>query len=267
VIFLALVKSKHLESINPLVFDSISLLVKNPFLFVPKLLIAFLYGIGAFVAVDLSKTMFSFRSLSQEQLLAFDFSSFLISVGLLFALTIFSFFLDLFFSGLYPLMISLVKKNKFSLKESLVLFKPKIVLVLISGIIFWVLITVISLIEAVVILFFNLSYFGLSLSLIIAFIFIFIFYFLYPKIVFEKSNLSNTFVDSFFISLKNKRMVFLLSLIPFSASVLKLILAYFSDSIYALIIFWVLVILTGIIYSAHAVINQLAYESAIVHKK
>ncbi len=253
--------------INSLIIDSIKLLFKNPILFLPKILIAFLYGLGALLAVDLSKQLFLFQSLTSDQILNFDFTPFFISLFLLFGLAILTFFIDLFFSGFYPILVSLAEKNKLSFKEGFKLFKPKLFSVLISGVFLWLLITVISIIEAVVILYFNFSDIGVVLSFIITLIFVFVFYFLYPKIIFEDSKLTKIFIDSVLISLKNKKLVFILSLIPFLVSVIKFILAYFSDSTLYLIIFWLLVLLTGLIYSVHAVVNQLSYIKISNSKK
>lgn len=253
--------------LSPLAFESIKLLFENPILFVPKVLIAILYGVGTLLAVDLSKELMSFQDFTTQQVLNFDFSYFFIAVTVLFAFTIITFFIDLFFSGFYPILVSLAKKKRLSFKEAFILFKPRIFPILVSGIFLWVLLTIVSLIEAVVILNFNLSSTGFILSFIVTFVFIFIFYFLYPKIVFEDKKISKSFVESFFVSLKNKKLVFVLSLIPFSVSVIKFVLAYFSDSSSMMILFWALVLLTGVIYSIHAVINQLAYLKVSASKK
>ncbi len=250
-----------------LVSDSIKLLLKNPILFLPKLIIAFLYGLGAFYAVDLSKSLFSLQSLTYEQMVGFDFNYFFTALILLLGLTIFTFFVDLLFSGFYPIIISLSEKKKLSFKEALKLFKPKIVRILLIGVILWAIVTVISLIEATIILYFNLSNTGFILSFVITFVFIFVFYFIYPKTIFENLNLSKTFSQSLFNSLSNKKLVFALSLIPFLVSIMKFVLAYFSDSIISILIFWVLVVLTGLIYSVHVVVNQLAYEKLLNNKK
>ncbi len=255
------------KTVIPIISDSVELLLKNPILFVPKLIIAILYGFGTLLAIGLSKQLFSFQSFTSEQILSFDFGYFFSALALLFGLTILAYFVDLFFSGFYPVLVSLAEKKKLSFKEGFHLFKPKIVPIFISGIILWVIITIVSIIEAAIILYFNLSSTGFILSFIVTFIFIFIFYFLYPKIVFENSKLSSAFADSFFVSLKNKKLVFILSLIPFCVSVIKFVLAYFADSAFYMIIFWILVILTGLVYSVHCVVNQLAYDKILNSKK
>jgi len=261
-------KSKlSFELIIPIILDSIKLLLKNPILILPKLLIAILYGFGTLIAVDLSKQLFSFQAFTSEQFLTFDFTNLFISCFFLLGLTISAFFIDLFFSGFYPILVSLALKKKLAFKEAFNLFKPKLVQIFLAGMIIWVLLTIISITEAAIIIFFNLSDIGLILSLIITFVFAFIFYFIYPKLVFENLPVQNVFTDSFAVSLKNKKLVFVLSLIPFSVSIIKFVLAYFSDSTLFLVLFWGLVFITGLVYSIHAVVNQLAYIKISNFKK
>ncbi|HPM86158.1 MAG TPA: hypothetical protein PLI99_03600 [archaeon] len=243
--------------------ESILLLLKNPFLFVPKLLIAFFYGVGTLVAVGLVKELFSFSSFSTEQMLSFDFTSFFSIAILLMLFTLFSFFFDLFFNGLYPILVRLALKKKLSFLDGVNLFKPKIFSVFLTGVFLWVLITLVSILESFLVIYYNLSKEGFVLSFLITFLFAFLFYFLYPKIVFENKEIQESFCSSVFDSFKNKKIVFLLSSIPFIVSVLKLILAYFSNDLVFLIIFWVIVILTGVIYSIHSVVNQIAYEKIL----
>jgi hypothetical protein len=245
----------------PLISDSLKLLFSNPVLFVPKLIIAILYGIGTLVAANLAKQLFSFQSLTNEQILNFDFSFFFLSFSILLILTLFSFFVDLFFCGFYPVLVKLALEKKLSFKTAFDLVKPKLFKIFLSGVLLWLLITFVSVIEAVIIFYFNLSNIGFILSLLVDFVFVFFFYFLYPKLVFESMNLGGIFKDSFFVSLRNNKLVFLLSVIPFLVSVIKFGLAYFSDSSLFLVIFWVLVVLTGFVYAVHAVVNQLAYEN------
>ena len=255
------------KTIVPIIYDSIKLLLANPILFVPKLIIAILYGAGILLAVDLFKQLVYFQSFTSEQIINFDLSYFFAAATLLFSLAILTYFIDLFFSGFYPVLVSLAEKKKLSFKEGFILFKPKIGSTLISGVVLWVIITIFSILEAVIIFYFNLSSVGFILSFIMTFIFVFIFYFLYPKVVFENTNLSKTFVDSLYVSLNNKKLVFVLSLIPFCVSIIKFVLAYFANSAFYLNIFWILVILTGVVYSIHAVVNQLAFDKLLNSKK
>jgi hypothetical protein len=109
-------------------------------------------------------------------------------------------------------------------------------------------------------IYFDLSEVGIVFSFLITFLFAFLFYFLYPKIVFENNGVKENFRSSILDSIKNKKLVFLLSIIPLFVSILKFVLAYFSNELVFLISFWVLVIATGFVYSLHVVVNQIAYE-------
>ena len=92
--------------------EAVHLLIKNPVLFIPKLLIAFFYGVGTLFAMGLARELYSFTSFTTEQMLSFDFSAFFSLALLLMGFTIFTFFLDLFLSGLYPIWVKLaLKKN------------------------------------------------------------------------------------------------------------------------------------------------------------
>ena len=59
--------------------EAVHLLIKNPVLFIPKLLIAFFYGVGTLFAMGLARELYSFTSFTTEQMLSFDFSAFFLS--------------------------------------------------------------------------------------------------------------------------------------------------------------------------------------------
>ena len=240
--------------------EAVHLLIKNPVLFIPKLLIAFFYGVGTLFAMGLARELYSFTSFTTEQMLSFDFSAFFSLALLLMGFTIFTFFLDLFLSGLYPIWVKLALKKKLSVSKGFELFKPKIIPVFFAVVLLWFLITVVSMIESFFFFFFDLSEVGIVFSFLITFLFAFLFYFLYPKIVFENNGVKENFRSSILDSIKNKKLVFLLSIIPLFVSILKFVLAYFSNELVFLISFWVLVIATGFVYSLHVVVNQIAYE-------
>jgi hypothetical protein len=240
--------------------EAVHLLIKNPVLFIPKLLIAFFYGVGTLFAMGLARELYSFTSFTTEQMLSFDFSAFFSLALLLMGFTIFTFFLDLFLSGLYPIWVKLALKKKLSFSKGFELFKPKIIPVFFAGVLLWFLITVVSMIESFLLIYFDLSEVGIVFSFLITFLFAFLFYFLYPKIVFENNGVKENFRSSILDSIKNKKLVFLLSIIPLFVSILKFVLAYFSNELVFLISFWVLVIATGFVYSLHVVVNQIAYE-------
>jgi uncharacterized membrane protein len=239
--------------------EAFSLLLKHPALFLPKILIAVLYGFGILLSTELMKQMLSLYTLPKEQIAFSDLQNwFFLAIGLL-LLTIISYFVDLFFSALYPIFVNHALKGKISFLKSINESKPKLVQVFVAGIILWLLITIFSVLETGVILFFNLSTLGFAISMLVTFAFVFVFYFLFPIIVSKKQGVLNNFKETFSSSFSNKKKVFLFSLIPFSVSLIKYGVAFFSDSTSGFILFWGLVLLTGIVYSVHAVVNQLLY--------
>lgn len=252
------------KEIGPILREGIVLLLKNPFLFLPKLLIALFYGAGTLFASSLVRDLFSFKDFSQQQLLAFDFSNFFFLSIALIIFSLFSFFLDLLFNGMYPVLVRLALEKKLSFSKFVYLFKPKIGRILLAGILLGFIVMVFSLIQSIIVIYFNLSDFSFILSLIIIFLFGFIFYFIYPKIVFENNSFLKSFSSTIWASFENKKAVFFLSLIPFLVSIVKFVLAYFSEDFLVLVVFWILVLLTGIIYSVHSVVNQIAYEKILL---
>lgn len=236
-------------------------------MFLPKLLISFFYGVGTLLAASLAKELFFFATLPTEELVLFDFNSFFGLSLILLSFTLFSFFLDLFFNGLYPIMVSLLIKNNFSFKKSFELVKPKLLPIFLGGLILTFLLFLVSVIESVILFFINFSELTFVISFLFAFGFGFLFYFIYPKLVFEKEPIFKKFFSSVSSSIKNKELVFLLSLVPFSVSVLKFLLAFFAEDFLFLLVFWGLVLLTGVIYSIHAVMNQISYERLLKQNK
>jgi uncharacterized membrane protein len=239
--------------------SSLSLLLNHPVLFVPKIIVAILYGIGILSTVFLAQKLLSLSSLQSNQLPLSDLNNWLIlSIGLI-VLTIFTYFLDLFFSGLYPFLINQALKGRINFLTGIKEAKQKLISLFLAGIILWALIIISSLLESILLVFLKFSWAGILVSVVLAFVFLFFFYFLFPIIVFKKQGALKSIKETFFVSLKNKRKVFFYSLIPFSVSLVKMVLAFFVSFEGMIIVFWVLVLLTGIIYAVHAVVNQLLY--------
>jgi len=255
-----MVKPKILDTFST-IKASIFLLIKNPKLFLPKLIVAVLYGVGILLSVNLVNRAVGFTQIPREQLVFDELQSFLVSALLLFVLTVLTYFVDLFFSGLYPFLVEQSKNGKVSFFKAFVQTKPKLYALFVSGILVWLLLMLVSFIEAGIILFFNLSWEGAVISFVITFAFIFLFYFLFPIIVFKKENLGEIFKKTFISSFSNKKTVFIYSLISFSVSIIKYSVAFYSSSPQMLVLFWGLVLLTAIVYSIHAVVNQLLYVS------
>jgi len=240
--------------------ETFSLLIKHPILFLPKLFIAILYGFSTLFTVDFAKQMVDLYNTPRSQIVFSDVSNFLFLAGLLMVGIIIIYFIDVFFSGLYPILVDQARKGKVSFRKSMHEIKPKLIILFLSAIITWVLMTIVSFIESVLLSSLGFNYLSIIATLIITFVFIFILYFLYPIIAFNKKGIFGSFKETFSSSLKNKRVVFLYSLIPFSVSIFKIGIAFYSDQTFFLIVFWLLVLLTAVIYTIHAIVNQLLYS-------
>ena len=184
----------------------------------------------------------------------------LLSTTLILLLTSITFLIDLFLSGLYPILVNQALKKRVSWTSALFSLKKKLWQTLSSGAIAWAIAGTLSIMASIILLSLNMSKFSWIISFAISFAFIFFSYFLFPTIIFKEAKTIHTLKDTFFKSLKNKKTVFFYSFIPVSISIVKFILAFFVDTTAVLWLFWFIVIFTGIIYSIRAVANQLLYE-------
>ncbi|VVB76537.1 Uncharacterised protein [uncultured archaeon] len=249
---------KNLDILK-LLKETFGLLHKQPVLFLPKLLIAVLYGFITLYGVSLARDFFPLAS-DPANISISAAQGILVSAGILLISAVFVYFLDLFFSGLYPVLTEQAKRGKVSFRKAFLESKGTIRVLFTAGVIVTVLLMIVSFIESLFSSSFKLDAYSVVLYFVIAFMFIFLFYFLYPVIVFKKKSVLFSFKYSLSGAFSNKRSVFLFSIIPFFASIIKFWLAIFSNSVEMLVIFWILTILTGIIYSIHAVSNQLLYS-------
>jgi len=249
---------KNLDIIS-ILKNSSEILRKHPILFIPKLFIAILYGAITLFGIGLARDFFPMATNLNNISLAVAQSILFFGAVLLIS-TIVIYFLDLFFAGLYPVLIEQARVGKISFKKAFLESKGTIRVLFIAGVVVTVLLMIVSFIESLFSSYFKLDAYSIVLYFVIAFMFIFLFYFLYPVIVFKKKSVLFSFKQSLSGTLLNKKSVFLFSIIPFFASIIKFWLAIFSTTLELLIIFWVLTIITGIIYSVHAVSNQLLYS-------
>lgn len=252
--------STKISDIFSIVKKTFFVLKSNPILFVPKLVLALLYGLGILWSVTLAQKMYSLYSLPKEQIIVSDFTGWFFLSILLLLLVIVTYFIDLFFSGLYPILVNQAVHGKINFFTAISVAKNKISTLFFAGIILFGLIILSSVLESVLMFFFNLSWASLAVSFAFTFLIGFLFYFLFPILVFKNKGVFSSFRESIFGSLNSKKKVFIFSIIPFSVSVLKFALAFFTSNESVLIIFWFLVLLTGVVYTFHAVANQLLYE-------
>lgn len=256
---------KNLDTFQTVAF-SLRILFKNPFLFAPKLIVAFLYGICTLWAVSLLQRLNLLVAGSPAG--AVGFSSVLFSdAGLLLVVSAAAFLLDILFSGLYPVLVEQSIYGKVSFRKAFSSVKKKFWLVFSSGIVAWVAVGAVSLIISGIFWLFGLSYIFWVASCVIGFGFIFFLYFLFPTAVFKDDTVDRSFSDTVKESISNSKLVFVFSLIPFIVSVAKLALAFFSSSEAYLFLFWLLVLLTGVVYSVHVVATQVLYSKIYLHSK
>ncbi|MCX6803627.1 MAG: hypothetical protein NTY48_03580 [Candidatus Diapherotrites archaeon] len=249
---------------------SIDVLLKHPSLIFPKLLVALLYGFGVLKSITLAKQVLPVLSsfYSHSSAVLPDFSGLFSDVLLLLIVSAVAFFLDIIFSGVYPRLVETALEGRVSFSKAFSLVRKKLKLILFVGILAWLIVGALSAVLSVVLLFFNLNEVSWLFSFAVAFSFIFFFYFLFPTVVFKDDNVKSSFLDTLKESFSNGRMVFLFSLIPFSVSIVKFVVAFFADKPDMLFVYWVLVVITSVVYSVHAIANQVLFERIYLkHKK
>ncbi len=256
--------NKLLDTYNALVF-SFKLSLKHPFIFIPKLVIAVLYGYGLIVSVGLIQQMFVLMSDPSKAALV-DLSSLLGSAVVLLLLTLGTFFFDIIFSGIYPTLVEQAISGKINFAKAILPVKKKIGKIIFAGILSAALVGIASGILSFILISLNFDEFSWIVSLAVGFAFIFLLYFLFPTIIFGKKGVKESFKLTLFESFSNKRIVVLYSVIPFSVSVIKFVIAFFISVPGFLILFWILVVVTGFIYTLHAVSNQVIYSNIYLHK-
>lgn len=255
---------KNLDNNGVLLF-SLKVLFHNPILFLPKLIVAILYGFGVLLSVSLAQKvlpLFSSKSVLQGD----GFSALASDVLLLLVISIIAFFLDILFSGFYPVIVEQAMHGKVSLSKAFGVVRKKLFLILYSGVLAWVIVGVVSLIISGVLLFFNLSIISWIVSFAIAFGFIFFFYFLFPTVIFKDDTVNSSFRDTVRESFSSSKTVFVYSLIPFAVSIIKFVVAFFSSDSGAMLFYWILVFLTAFIYSIHAIITQTLFARLFMRK-
>ena len=131
--------SSQVSDFLPILKESIGLLLKNPILFLPKILIALLYGLGALISVYLVQKLILLYGASQGSVDLSDLQNWLYLSIALIVLVVVSYFLDLFFSGLYPLLVNQAIKGKVSFRNAFLESKKGLVSLFVAGIILWVL--------------------------------------------------------------------------------------------------------------------------------
>ncbi|MAG22312.1 MAG: hypothetical protein CL943_03340 [Candidatus Diapherotrites archaeon] len=244
--------------------ESFFLLLKEPKLFLPKIIVAFLYGFGMLAIAFLSlNTILPFVGGEVDPAMASALSVQLpIVLGLL-VYTILVLAIDVLVNAMYPVMVRDFKQGSrisfrsalsFASKKFLVIFPAILVADLAVSIPFALLSTILILTG---------NTFGLAISfalfLIVSFVLIVLFYVVYPVSVLKEKNFVSALLGSLKIGSKNMKQLSIPSLIPFSLSLINFGLAFLAENPAFLIAFLMLRFLIALVATYHMVLNPSVY--------
>ncbi|MBU0635502.1 hypothetical protein KKE06_00580 [Candidatus Micrarchaeota archaeon] len=247
--------------------EAFRLVLKEPKLFLPKLVISIVYG---FVMLEIAQAVLQASTLVSSQVTQAMIQEATIVLGItigLLIVTIIAMIVDIWISSWYPILVSNYHSKKSlsfkrAARESWKRFS--VVLPALLGIEL-----VIALILAFVLdmtLFLLPAVFFIPV-LIIGFVIIFLVLLaVYPLLsvgVLEKKSIRETFFRSFSLSKKNWKIFSLASILPFSISLVNVGLAFLAEIAAFLVLFWVFRILLAFIVTYNIVVNPSAYFVAL----
>jgi hypothetical protein len=240
--------------------ESFHLVITHPKLFLPKLVIALLYGWLMIQIADLYTQAINFSTLEVTPI---DLSLF----PFLFIAIIAVALLDLFINGWFALLVKdFKKKKKVSLQKSFHAAKKKTALFISSGVAVLIAETLVLFVAAfIAVLFIALSSnilfnaFAGLIMLAVIFGLSIVFFFVYPVAAFEAKNFSHVFTKAFAFTKKNVKDTFLASLLLFVLSSISFALAFFLDDPNALLAFFVLRIVVAVLATYSHVLNPVFY--------
>ncbi len=258
-------KNKNFKEIDISVFgiftESFKLLLKEPKLFLPKTIIAILYGIAIYFQAQILLELTTILASNNPVDYIPRLNELLIIMLILLGYNILIYIADIFATSLYPTMIKQLETGKVSLREAIKNSKKHFFTMFVSSTIPLILLTIITIPFSFIILINQEMSLILNIFsvFVIGYIFVMLFYFLYPVVILGKKNSLNSIKQTIQLSLLHKKKVFLLSSVPFFVTILKTITAFLAEDPAFLFIFIVLVLLTGIVYTYHMVINPYFY--------
>ena len=246
--------------------EAFSLLLKEPRLFLPKLLVAFLYGaLMVFTASLLLKFYYldfsSYASESIEAVQALAGDAFLwLAVSLAVLLV------DVVTSAMYPVMVKEFRQGKkisfrrafsFALQKFWVTVPAVLAYLLIFSIISFPFIFFFDL--AVVSGNFSQLFFSLLGVVAVIFLTNVLFYFIYPVSTLEKGNFVSALFSTVKLGQKDLSMVSKAAVFPFIVSLANFAVAFLVENPAFLALFVFLRFLTALVYSYHLVLNPVIY--------
>ena len=235
--------------------DSFILLGKQPKLFLPKIIVAFLYGLIMIITASFVLALFPALNAKDYAALATLFFYDLLLLVFLFVVLC----IDVFTNAMYPQMVKDFFDNKgISFSRAFSSVKGKFVKIFLSAILLEFLLAIpFSLISVVLILSKN---FVLLTVFVIIFLVLYLiiaslFYFVYPLLVLESVFFFKNFSASFSMTKKKLPKVFLASLLPFAISLVNFALAFVSQRWEFLLVFLLMRLLIAIMQTYNMVLN------------
>jgi len=248
------------------IVNSFNLLKKNPKLFLPKFLIAAVYGIMMLLTMDVMVSLTEFTFMGPPSQAALYAAEMLPVVSMLFIFSLFALLLDTFINSMYPKMVDdFYKKNKISFTDavksafsrSLIvipsIFVALLIFMLVSmPFIFWMAFALVSNDIVGIIL----SEILLIMAELVTTI---IFYLIYPVSMLEQKGIFGTLGKSFSLSKSNFKDISQASVFQLLLSLVSLFLAAVADKPEFLLLFIVSRFLTALIATYIIVLNPVMY--------
>jgi len=252
-----------MHSFAKILIDSFLLLKQQPKLFLPKILIAFLYGAAILALTAILSNMiaigFGTSSFSLKQL---EFArTQLLPLMLLLIYTLAVLVLDVIVNAMYPFLVESASKNQslflssafFSALKKTPIFLPAVFLVLAAFFITAFPLTVIlSLVGKNPLLL-------LASGFLLSFIFTIAFYLLYPVSTLEKTSPLHALSRTLLLSKKNFSSVSKASLIQLAVTIVSYALAFAAANPAALALFILFRFLIAVLATYAMVLNPLIY--------
>lgn len=236
-------------------------LSKHPKLFLPKILLAGLFGIGMLLTAETAKNLPLIEGMTLEQQ-----KQSLAIASILLAYTLLLVVADVFVNAMYPALVKQIQNNqKISFRQALrkALQRTKTVLPANLAILAGFTAIIIPLNSAFLFFLKTENTQGMIVIAAIIAIMLFLaavgFYWIYPITVMEKTGIVSSLKTTITLSKKNLKNVSIASIFPFIVSTANFALAFFAENPAA---FWAFVLMrlaTSIVYTYHMVLNPEMY--------
>jgi len=249
--------------------SALRLLLRQPRLFLPKLVVAALFGMGMLLTARMVKDALSIEALSRQELYSlFSTAIFLLLYTLAAALV------DIIVNAMYPVMVeNYNEKKQVSLSKALLFAFSRAKTVIPADIAVLLLFALIVFPLNYLIVFFRssgnaLGFFVSALLLLFSvFVLVIGFYWLYPVATLEKAGIMGTLKRTVFLSRKNLKRVSIASVFPFVVSLINIFLAFFYDNPAFLALFVLMRFFTAVVYTYHLVLSPTLYLGLVERER